>query len=83
MREAADWFDNVAISETDRQQIGNPMDTVRTWRFTRNLAGISGCQVRAWQADGRGPSGDLAQNGINREDEPAAGTMITKTFFLM
>jgi hypothetical protein len=27
-------------------------------------------------------SGDTAQNGINREDEPAAGTMIAKTFFL-
>jgi hypothetical protein len=48
-----------------------------------NLAGISGRLVRAWQADGCGLSGDIAQNGINREDEPAAGTMIAKTFFLM
>jgi hypothetical protein len=46
-------------------------------------AGISGRQVRAWQADGCGLNGDLAQNGINREDEPTAGTMIVKTFFLM
>jgi hypothetical protein len=49
----------------------------------QNLAGISGRRVRAWQAGGCGLSGDIAQNGINREDEPAAGTMIVKTFFLM
>jgi hypothetical protein len=47
-----------------------------------NLAGVSGHQVRAWQADGCGLNGDIARNGINREDDPAAGTMITKTFFL-
>jgi hypothetical protein len=49
----------------------------------QNLAGISGRQVRAWRADARGLSGNLAQNGIIREDEPTAGTMIVKTFFLM
>jgi hypothetical protein len=49
----------------------------------QNLAGISGRQVRAWQADGCGLSGDIAQNGINREDQPAAAIMIAKTFFLM
>jgi hypothetical protein len=49
----------------------------------QNLAGISGRQVRASQANGCGLNGDIAQNGINREDEPAAGTMIAKIFFLM
>jgi hypothetical protein len=49
----------------------------------QNLAGISGRQVRAWQADGRGPSGDIAQNRIDREDEPAADTMIAKIFPLI
>jgi hypothetical protein len=53
-----------------------------TWRFMQNLAGISGRQVRVWQPDGCGLSGDIAQNRINREDEPAADTMIAKTFFL-
>jgi hypothetical protein len=48
----------------------------------QNLARISGRQVRAWQADGCGLSGDITQNGINREDESAADIMIVKTFFL-
>jgi hypothetical protein len=49
----------------------------------QNLAGISGRQVRAWRSHGCGLNGDITQNGIKREDEPAAATMIAKTFFLM
>jgi hypothetical protein len=49
----------------------------------QNLAEIPGRQVQAAQADGCGLSGDIAHEGINQEGEPAAGTMIAKTFFPM
>jgi hypothetical protein len=38
--------------------------------------------TQAWQAAGRDLSGDMAQKGINWENEPTAGFMIAKTFFL-
>jgi hypothetical protein len=43
----------------------------------------SGTTGSSRQADDCGPSGDIAQKGINRENKPAAGFMIAKTFFLV
>jgi hypothetical protein len=43
---------------------------------------IPGRQAQARQADGGGPSDDITQKGINREDAPGYGPMIAKTFFL-
>ena len=48
----------------------------------QNLAVTLGRQAQVRQADGGGPSDDMAQKGINREDEPGYGPMIVKTFFL-
>jgi hypothetical protein len=52
-----------------------------TWRFMQNLAGISGRQVRAWQADGCGLSGDITQKGTSQEDKHSGRHHDREDFF--
>jgi homoaconitase/3-isopropylmalate dehydratase large subunit len=48
----------------------------------QNPAVIPGRQAQARQAGDGGLSDDMAQKGINREDEPGCGPIVVKTFFL-